>query len=155
VKVFVSYSTALDQIVALRLQTMAAVYGLTVYVPPATSRHTMTAALSPEVQRNLQDADVVLAVIMHSPVPSAISEIDAAIAQGKLLIPIVSQGVPQHYYAQFPHFIVDPGNPAQAERDIVHFLAEKQQAKTSNHAILALATLAVALLMFGAAESTT
>jgi hypothetical protein len=37
-KTFISYSTALDQIIALRLQTMAAVYGMTIYVPPASTR---------------------------------------------------------------------------------------------------------------------
>jgi len=61
-KAFISYSTALDQILALRLQTMAAVYGMTVYVPPATTRNAAApAALIPEVQKQLDECDVVSA----------------------------------------------------------------------------------------------
>ena len=154
-KVFVSYSTALDQIIAFRLQTMAAVYGMTVYVPPATTRHQATAALIPEVQQELADSNVVLGVITQIPVPGAVSEMNFALASGKLLIPIVSSTVPPESYAHFlPHFVVDPADPSKAEGRIVHFLLEqKQQAEkgTGNGtgALLALATLAVALLLFG------
>ena len=73
-KIFISYSTAIDQIVALRLQTLATVYGLTSYVPPATTRQTANPELSDEVQRKLQESDVVLAVMMHNPALSAVSE---------------------------------------------------------------------------------
>jgi hypothetical protein len=145
-KVFISYSTALDQIIALRLQTMAAVYGMTVYVPPATTRSAVTPTLIPEVQKQLSDSDVVLAVITHEPAPSALSEMASP---GKLLIPIVSANVPQQYYAHFSrYFVVNPQDPSQAEQEIVRFLAEKQQAKNGQFGLLALATMAVALLLF-------
>ena len=155
-KVFISYSTALDQIIAFRLQTMAAVYGMTVYVPPATTRHQASAALIPEVQRELADSNVVLAVITQIPVPGAVSEMNFALASGKLLIPIVSSTVPPEYYVRFPqHFVVNPADPSQTEGQIVQFLlARKEQNEqgTANGtgALLALATLAVALLLFGA-----
>ena len=48
-KAFISYSTTLDQIIALRLQTMAAVYGITSYVPPATTRQFDSPRLNTEV----------------------------------------------------------------------------------------------------------
>lgn len=149
-KAFISYSTALDQIIALRLQTMAAVYGMTVYVPPATTRHAATSELIPEVQKQLDNADVVLAVITQAPTLSALSEMNWALARGRLLIPIVSAGVPAQYYAQFPHFVVNPTDPSQTAGQIVRFLAEKHQAdKAKTTMLLALATLAVSLLLFG------
>jgi hypothetical protein len=148
-KIFISYGTASDQIVALRLQTLAAVYGLTIYVPPATTRQTPNPAISAEVQQKLQESDVVLAVMMHSPAASAVSEMNWAFATGKLLIPIVSPFVPHEYYAQFqPHFVVNPSDPSQTEGAIVRFLADKQQAEQTKTALLALATLALALFLF-------
>ncbi len=153
-KVFVSYSTALDQIIALRLQTMAAVYGVTTYVPPASTRQMIASALTPEVRQNLLDSDVVLAVITHAPVPSALSEMNEAVAQGKVLIPIIGPGVAPEYYIQFqPYFVVQPADPSQTEQQIVQFLAQKQQAQTAKNALIALATLTVALLLFGSLAS--
>jgi hypothetical protein len=153
-KVFISYSTALDQIIAFRLQTMAAVYGMTVYVPPATTRHQPTAALIPEVQKELAESSVVLGVITQAPAPGAVSEMNTALASGKLLIPIVGWTVPQEYYIRFPqHFVVNPADPSETERQIVQFLLTQQQAEKGSGngagALLALATLAVALLLFG------
>jgi hypothetical protein len=149
-KVFISYSTYLDQIIALRLQTLASVYGMTIYVPPATTRQETSGLLIPEVQNQLRESEVLLAVITHVPVPSAINEMNSAVASQKLLIPIVSQGVPSQYYANFrPHFIVDPQDPSKTEQEIVRFLAEKHQVETTKKGLLALATLAVALLLFG------
>jgi len=149
-KTFVSYSTALDQILALRLQTMASVYGMTVYVPPATTRHSPTGLLIPEVQEQLGQSDVVLAVITQMPTPGAVNEMNEAVRLKKLLIPIVSPGVPSEYYINFQHVVlVDPADPSRAEREIVGILAGKQQEKASKTALLALATLAVALLLFG------
>jgi hypothetical protein len=153
-KAFISYSTALDQIIALRLQTMAAVYGITSYVPSATTRQVDSPYLSEEVLRYLQESDVVLAIITHNPAASAVMEMNWSVAQGKLLIPIVSSGVPPEYYSKFqPFFVVNPADPSQAERQIVQYLAQKQQAQKTNNALVALATLSVALLVLGAIGS--
>ena len=148
-KTFISYSTALDQIIALRLQTMAAVYGMTIYVPPATTRQAGgTGLLIPEVQEHLRQSDVVLAVITHR--PSAVNEMNSAVTLRKLLIPIVGPGVPPEYYSNFePYFLVDPNDPSQAEQQIVQFLSGKQQAEAARTAVLALTTLAIALLLLG------
>jgi len=153
-RVFVSYSSALDQILALRLQTMAAVYGMTVYVPPAHTRYATSSELLQEVQRQLTEAEVVLAVITNVPVESALVEMNYALRSGKLLIPIVSWTIPRDSYDRFPnHFVVDPNDPSQVEGEIVRFLAEKEQEKKTSGAggvaILALATLAIALVLFG------
>jgi hypothetical protein len=119
-KTFISYSTALDQIIALRLQTMAAVYGMTIYVPPASTRQAGgTGLLIPEVQEHLRQSDVVLAVITHRPTPSAVSEMNSAVTLRKLLIPIVGPGVPPEYHSNFePYFSIDPHDPSQASRSL-------------------------------------
>ena len=148
-KVFVSYSTAMDHIVALRLQTLAAVYGLTVYVPPATTRRVATPELSDEVQQKLNESDVVLVVMMHDPAVSAVSEMNWALVKGRLLIPIVSPLVSQQYYTRFqPYFVLNPTDPSQTEGEIVRFLAGKKQAQQAKTALLALATLALGLILF-------
>ncbi len=152
-KVFISYSTALDQVVALRLQTMAAVYGVASYVPVATTRNLPDARLSPEVTQNLSDSDVVLAVITHSPAPSAISEMNLAVERGKLLIPIIGPNVDQAPYSKFRCFIVNPANPSEAEQQIGQFLKQQTQAENMKTALLALATLTVALVLFSTLTS--
>ena len=118
---------------------------------PAATRHGQSAELGPDVVQKLNQADVVLAVITNQPVPGALSEMNWALARGKLLIPIVSSAVPAHYYDAFPpYFVVDPMDPSKVERQIVQFLAEKRQAGNGKAALLALSTLAVALLLFRA-----
>ena len=149
-KIFISYSTAQDQIIALRLQTLAAVYGVTVYVPPATTRQGWTGVLVPEVQNHLSQSDVVLAVVTQNPTQGAVNEMNTALQLGKLLIPIVTQSVPREYYASFPaYFVVDPVNPWQTEQAIVQFLKDRQQSDAIKAGLLALATVAVGLLLFG------
>jgi hypothetical protein len=153
-KAFISYSTTLDQIIALRLQTMAAVYGITSYVPAATTRQSDSSYLTSDVRQHLQESDVVLAIVTHNPSASAISEMNWSVAQGKLLIPIISPGVSPEYYSNFqPFFVVDPVDPSQAEQQIARYLAQKQQAQTANGALIGLATLSVALLVLGAVSS--
>jgi len=124
---------------------------MTIYVPPATTRQAGgTGLLIPEVQEHLRQSDLVLAVITHRPTPSAVSEMNSAVTLRKLLIPIVGPGVPPEYYSNFEqYFLVDPNDPSQAEQQIVQFLAGKQQAEAARTAVLALTTLAIALLLLG------
>jgi hypothetical protein len=152
-KTFISYSTALDQIIALRLQTLAAVSGMTVYVPPATTRQVWPGALLPEVEKELRESAVVLAVITQNPTQSAVTEMNMAVTLRKLLIPIVGPHVQQEYYSRFdPHFVVNPADPSIAEKQIVEFLDGKQQVEAAK-AGLVLGTLAVALLLLLGSES--
>ena len=59
--VFISYSAGADQVVALRLQTLASVYGFEAYVPPAQTRHSTATLLRQEVRRAIQTADLFFA----------------------------------------------------------------------------------------------
>jgi hypothetical protein len=56
-KVFISYGSIADQVTALRLQALAAVNGLTVYVPRAYTRQSFPAVLEPETGQKLKEAD--------------------------------------------------------------------------------------------------
>ena len=103
---FISYSTQLDQIIALRLQTMAAVYGIRSYVPPADTRQVTFGELRLDVLTQLQQSEVVLAIITHAPTASAMQEMDWALRQGVLLLPIVGPGVSAEYYQQFAHTLL-------------------------------------------------
>ena len=62
-KVFLSYGGTADQVTTLRLQALAAVNGLSVFVPPALTRQSPALVVESEVARRLGDSDVVLAVI--------------------------------------------------------------------------------------------
>ena len=61
-KVFISYGSIADQVTALRLQALAAVNGLTVFVPPAYTRQVVP-VLEPETGQKLNEADVILGVV--------------------------------------------------------------------------------------------
>jgi hypothetical protein len=62
-KVFISYGAAADQVTALRLQALAAVNGLTVYVPPAYTRQDIPTLLDPEAGQKLHEAEVILGIV--------------------------------------------------------------------------------------------
>jgi nucleoside 2-deoxyribosyltransferase len=151
-KVFISYSTAADQIVALRLQTLAAVSieGVIVNVPPASTRHAANGVLRADVTQQIAESDVVLAVMIHDPVPGAVAEMNLAISLKKPLIPLVSRSVSPAYLAPFPHFFqLDPNNPQIAEAEIVDYLANLPR-PGSNRPLLALCTLALGMILLSA-----
>jgi hypothetical protein len=152
-KVFISYSTAADQIVALRLQTLAVVSmdDVTVYVPPAFTRQSFNDALNFVVAQELEDSDVVLAVMIHNPVQSAVHEMNLALSRHKPLIPLVTASVSPDYYASFPHFLLDPNDPSKAEADIVRHLASLPRSYNGwNKPLLALCTLALGMILVSA-----
>ena len=62
-KLYIAYGTAADQVIALRLQALAAVNGLSVYVPPAYTRRVGAINLEPESEAKLIDSDLVLGVV--------------------------------------------------------------------------------------------
>ena len=152
-KVFISYSTADDQIVALRLQTLAVVSmeDVTVYVPPAFTRHSFNGMLNPVVAHQLRESDVVLAVMIHNPAQSAVDEMNLALHEQKPLIPLISPSVSSDSYASFPHFLLDPSDPSKAEADIVRHLATLPRPGNGwNKPLLALCTLALGMILVSA-----
>src|SRR5258708_15609934 len=114
-RVFISYGSAGDQVTAMRLQALAAVNGLTVYVPPAFTRQ--SAALEPQSAEKLKEADVVLGDVGAGLTEACRQELNAALTLRKTavvmsdpvfapqLMPLVGSGL----------IVIDPANPDRAE----------------------------------------
>jgi len=147
--VFISYSAAVDQILALRLQTLASTYGLTVYVPPAHTRQNTTSVLGSDVQNAIRTCDMFLAVVTNTPTTATFQEVAFARGLNKLIIPIVAQTVDRNFLQSFPQvFVLDPQNPAAIEQQIVNYLMQSQTAQANRNALVALSVVAIGLLLF-------
>lgn len=151
-KVFISYGSAADQVTALRLQALAAVNGLTVYVPPAYTRRDSHVVLDPqsELGQKLHEAEIILGVIASGLTEACWQELNAGVALRKTTI-VMSDPV---FAAQLqPHFgtnlvVIDPANPDRAELGIVEHLKVVDADQNAKKALLALGTLALGLLIF-------
>jgi hypothetical protein len=152
-KVFISYGAAADQVTALRLQALGAVNGLTVYVPPAYTRHAPT-LLDPEASQKLHEAEVVLGVVGAGLSQACLHELNTGMTLGKHLI-VMSYPA---FAAQFePSFgsnlvLIDPANPGAAETGIMGYLKSIGAQQNTKKALLALGTLALGLLIFASAD---
>src|SRR6266851_480634 len=85
-KVFISYGDVADQVTALRLQALAAVNGLTVYVPPAHTRHGAPTFLDPEAGQKLNQAEVVFGVVGAGLTEACRQELNTGMALRKNMI---------------------------------------------------------------------
>src|SRR5690348_9757882 len=99
--VFISYGSAADQVTALRLQALAAVNGLSAYVPPAHTREKSPAVLDSASRQKLKKTEVVLGVIGAGFTKACRQELDTAIALKKTTI-VMSD--PQYAPQLQPHF---------------------------------------------------
>ena len=111
-KVFLSYGSASDQVTALRLQALAAVHGLTVYVPPAHTRALSPTLLGPEMNQRLAEADVILGVVGAGFTEACRQELNTAIALQKTTIVMAD---PAFAPQLEPHLgsnlvVIDPAN---------------------------------------------
>src|SRR5260370_34585636 len=114
-KVFIAYGSAADQVTALRLQALASVNGLTVYVPPAHTRQDPMTVLAPEIRQQLAEADVILGVVGAYWVEACRQEMNTGLALRKEMIVISN---PESENALRPHFgdklvVINRNNPAE------------------------------------------
>lgn len=149
-KVFISYGSAADQVTALRLQALAAVNGLTVYVPPAYTRQSSTPLIDPQSGQKLNDAEIVLGVIGSGLTEACRQELNTAISLRKTAIVMADPTVAPQLAPYFGSnlVVVDPGNPDRAEIGIVQHLKAVDAEQNTKKALLALGTLALGLLIF-------
>jgi len=148
-KIFISYGSIADQVTALRLQALAAVNGLTVYVPPAHTRQVNPALIDPQSNQRLSEADVVLGVIGVGVSESCRQELNTAIALNKTSIVMC---YPEFETMLRPYFhanliVIDSIHPDRTEMEIVQCLKKVDVEQTKQNAILALGTLALGLLI--------
>ena len=86
-KVFISYGGPTDQVTALRLQALASVNGLTVYVPPAHTRQMGNGLLvDVEGAQKLKEADVLLGVVGAPLTDACRGEFNLALSLSKQMI---------------------------------------------------------------------
>ncbi len=148
-KVFISYGAAADQVTALRLQALGAVNGLTVYVPPAHTRHGLTTLLDPEVVQKLSDAEVVLGLVGEGLAEACRQELNTGMTLRKNMIVMAYPAFAHQLQQYFANLVViDPTNPGEAEASIVGHLKSIDAQQNAKKALLALGTLALGLLIF-------
>jgi|SRR5438874_2715510 len=149
-KIFISYGSTDDQVTALRLQALAAVNGLSVYVPPAHTRQPSISAISPEPAQILHESDVVLGVIGTRFSDAGSQELNAALALGKPTIVMTGPALAAQLGATFGAnlIVIDPARPDQAEFGIVERLKAMDVEQNTKKALIALGTLALGLLIF-------
>lgn len=153
-KVFISYGALADQVTALRLQALAAVNGLTVFVPPAYTRQENATSLDPDVAQKLSASEVVLGVVGAGLSEACKQELTAGLDQRKHMI-VMSD--PTYLPQLSPHFasnlvVVDPFHPDQSERSMVEHLRSIDAQQNAKNALLALGTLTLGLLLFAPAD---
>jgi hypothetical protein len=153
-KVFISYGGAADQVTALRLQALAAVNGLTVYVPPAHTRAALPTLLGPEVGQKLAEAEIILGVVGTGLTEACRQELNTGIALHKTTIVMAD---PAYAPQLEPYFglnlvVIDPANPDRAELGIVQHLKAVDAEQSAKQVLLALGTLALGLLILAPAD---
>lgn len=153
-KVFISYGDASDQVTALRLQALGAVNGLTVYVPPAFTRQGVSPFLDPEVAHKLNEAEVVLGVVVMDLTEACRLELNTGLALHKDMIVMA---YPAFESVLRPAFgsslvVIDPENQGAAEIGIMGHLKTIDAQQNAKNALLALGTLALGLLILAPAE---
>lgn len=148
-KVFISYGSAADQVTALRLQALAAVNGLTVYVPPAHTRSALTSLQGPEVGQKLAEAEIILGVVGAGLTEACRQELNSGIALHKATIVMADPAYAPQLEPYFgPNLVViDPVNPDRAELGMVQRLKAVDAEQSAKQALLALGTLALGLLI--------
>ena len=151
---FISYGSAADQVTALRLQALASVNGLTVYVPPAHTRQTSTPLIDPQSAQKLKEAEIVLGVVGSGLTESCRQELNTGIGLGKTTIVMADPRFAPELQPYFGLYLVviDPIHPERAELGIVQHLKAMDAEQNAKKALLALGTLALGLLIFAPRE---
>jgi hypothetical protein len=154
-KVFISYGSAADQVTALRLQALAAVNGLTVYVPPVYTRNNSVDFLDPDASQKLHESDVILGVISAGLTEACRQEVNTGLALKKSTIVMASLALADklHPYFDANLVVIDPFNPDRTEQEIVRHLKNVDAQPSAKEALLALGTLALGLLIFTPASA--
>ena len=149
-KLYIAYGTAADQVTALRLQALAAVNGLTVFVPPAYTRQNASAPPDPHAEANLLASDVVLGVVTTAISQSCWQELTAAKRLGRTTVILAEPALAPQLEPYFPGniVIINPADPADAEVRIVQVLKKTELEQETKVALIALGTLALGLLLF-------
>ena len=149
-KIFISYGDLHDQVTALRLQALAAVQGLTVYVPPGHTRRSSgeLLELDPESASHLNTSDVVLGVVGTGLSEACRLELSVGLeSSGATIVMAEADFAAQLRQSGLIVVVIDPANPERAEKEIVQHFASVDADENAKQALLALGTIALGLLI--------
>lgn len=153
-KLFISYGDAADQVTALRLQALAAVHGITAYVPPAYTRPGGPERLEPEVAQKLAEADVILGVARAGLSEACRLELNTGLALAKHVVVMSHPTFAAQLQPVFGSrlLLIDPANPAEAEVGVMQQLRAVDAEQNAKNALFALGALALGLLILAPAD---
>jgi nucleoside 2-deoxyribosyltransferase len=150
-KVFLSYGSDPDeQVTAWRLQTLATSHGIHVFVPQRSDIQPLRRSPVPaEVRRQIEQSDCVLAIIARGVGPAVEGELTYAVSRGKLVVPILQEGVPQPaFLKKFRTFSFTPWNPAGVEAEVLEFLKSQRKKISEDNQQAIGALIAIGLGLF-------
>ena len=152
--VFLSYSVDPDeQAIVWRIQTLAAAQGIEVFVPqragfPSSQRNPLI--LPGNVQKAIDRADCVVAIITNKTGAAVQRELNYALGKNKLIIPIVEQGVPNHSFlsklAPIFRFSRSETEPGTVETGVSQFLLRQKIDKDLRQGVGAILAIGLGLL---------
>jgi len=154
--VFLSYGNdPEEQIIALRLQTLAAAYGISVLVPARgeidVRTNTRVAGPLAEVRRMIDRSDCVLAIATTEIGHAARAEISYALTRRKIIIPILREGISlSPPLTELPVFRFTPWNTGQVESQVVDFLKRQKLSQQNQQTIGALVAIGLGLFLWAA-----
>jgi hypothetical protein len=153
-KLYIAYGTAADQAIALRLQALAAVNGLSVYVPPAYTRQTAATEVEPQILDKLLNSDIILGVVTTGVSEVCRQELNTAQSFNKKPTVMADLALAPSLQDFFPGnvVVIDPANPAAAEEQFVQILKQAKIEQAAKTALIALGTLALGLMLFAPQE---
>lgn len=153
--VFLTHSLGPDeQVLAWRLQTLAAAHGINVYVSNQLSDR--SANLGDQTRALIDRADCVLAIMTSQASPNVQLELNYAVQKKKLIIPIVHKNLAgDPFLGVFPHaFQFTPeDSPGKVETEVISFLKDQQVTKEKQQAVGALVALGIGLLILNSLPS--
>jgi nucleoside 2-deoxyribosyltransferase len=156
-KVFISYSSNADeQGVVWRLQTLAAAQGIQAYVPRRGSARMPSGAtswtLTAAVRKEIDDSDIVLAIITSRTDRALEAELSYAMGLKKVIIPIVYEGIrlPPLFDSCQVFWFSPSHSPGNLEAQITAYLKEQKLGKERLQAAAAIIAVAVGLLLLSA-----
>src|SRR5579863_7202569 len=108
-KVFLSCGTdPNEQVAAWRLQTLATAYGMHVSVPNRNGPQTR--GITDQIRRAIDQSDCVLAIITEKVGDVVAHELNYAASKGKLIVPVVREGISVSTLGTMPVFYFSPEN---------------------------------------------
>jgi hypothetical protein len=107
-----------EQVAAWRLQTLATSYGMHVSVPNRNGP--LKGGMIDQVRRGIDQSDCVLAIITGNIGPVVAAQLNYALAQGKLIVPVVREGIVlPSTLGKLPVFEFSPWNTGEVETRVV------------------------------------